>query len=265
MTERFEKKEVPGKRKKRFARFFTEFTIDKKTRKWLLILTGIGILLGVLSALINTIGPLFFLLIIPSIILATGSPGILFVLSEKRMTRNVMIQLLFLFLGLFWKRMHWPGASVLITVSLISMSIAYFFLALKMIYSVKNNTYFKIIGAIAALFISLISTGMAFKFQHWPGAGIFVTLSLVPSLVFTMIVLITLPGSGYIQWKSKYKLLFTRKLLLPWMFFLLFAAVSLLIPKDLSNQLFSKDRADHAPFRMDHYEIEQVEGLEANQ
>lgn len=261
----FRKKESSKPRKRRFATFFKEFSLTKKTRNRLLIFSGIGLICTILAAVFEQSGLLFALFIIPGIILFTGGLGVISVIAEKRPLRNTVILLLVLFLGIFFKRMHWPGASGIITISLLSMAFGYLFLGFKIIYTSKENRYFKVFGSISAFFLTLMSTGMNFKYLHWPGAGILIAVSLLPSIIFTLIVLVTLPGSGYLLWDEKSKRIFTKKLLIPWLFFLLFSAFILLLPKNISQQIFYKDAKTEYPFDMTPYEIQPKEGMEPDQ
>jgi len=133
---------------------------------------------------------------------------------------------------------------------------------LNNLYTIKNNRYLRIVSTIASFFLFIMALGTVFKFQHWPGAGIMIQISLLPSIIFTMIVLVTLPGSSYIQWEKKHKILFSKKLLIPWIFFMLFTASVLLLPRNITRQLFSADSDAKAPFAMKTYDIEQKDGLE---
>lgn len=73
--------------------------------------------------------------------------------------------------GSFFKRMHWPGAGILITVGMIL--IVFVFLPLYFITNhreqlEKKNPVYAIVGYLT---IALLLAGATFKIQHWPGAG----------------------------------------------------------------------------------------------
>ncbi len=265
MAGKIGKKGSTKKRKRRIASFFINFSITKKTRKWLWILSGIGIIFVIIANIFEEYSLGFVLSLVTGIILTTGGLGVLTVNSEKKLTRNTIIHLLVLFLGIFFKRMHWPGAGIIISLTLLTWTFGYLFLGIKNLYAVKKNKYFRLVGSGAAFFIALMSTGMVFKFMHWPGGGYLVAISLIPSIIFTLIVLVTLPGSGYILWEKKFKQVFIGKLLIPWIFFLLFAASTFLLPQDISRQVLSADASKENPFDMHPYEIEQMEGMEPDQ
>jgi hypothetical protein len=265
MTGISSKKGSTKPRKRRFATFFEEFSITKKTRKRILISSGIGIICSFIGGIFEQNDLIFAFFMTPGIIIATGGIGVLSVIAEKKQLRNTIIHLLVLLLGMFFKRMHWAGAGIIITIALLSMALGYLFLGFKILYTNKENKYFRVVGSATAFFLALLSTSMVFKYMHWPGAGILVSASLLPYLIFTLIVLVTLPGSGYLLWDEKLKRLFTRKMLIPWLFFLLFSAFIMLLPKNISRQIFSKDANTEYPFEMTPYEIEQLEGMEPDQ
>lgn len=74
-------------------------------------------------------------------------------------------------LGSFFKRMHWPGAGIMISVGMVL--IVFVFLPLYFITNhrqqpEKKNPVYAIVGYLT---IALLLAGATFKIQHWPGAG----------------------------------------------------------------------------------------------
>lgn len=255
-------KKSKKKRVSKLEVFFANFTLNKKTRRRLWIAFGIGVLCLILAILTGELGQIWVLFLIPGILLTVYPLGLIIVINEKNSAKNILLIIGLILVGILFKIMHWPGAGVILSLTLMTLGCGYFFLAWKNFFTIKDNTYLRIVGSLAALFISFMSTGMVFKFQHWPGAGLFITISTLPSLIFTMLVLITLPGSGYIKWKSQDKKMFSRSILIPWMFFLLVTATVLLIPKHVGQQIFYGGGNNDIPFNMKAYEIMDVEGLE---
>ncbi|MDF1575088.1 MAG: hypothetical protein P1P86_07855 [Bacteroidales bacterium] len=73
--------------------------------------------------------------------------------------------------GSLFKRMHWPGAGILITVGM--LLIVFVFLPLYFITNhkeqlEKKNPVYAIVGYLT---IALLLAGATFKIMHWPGAG----------------------------------------------------------------------------------------------
>jgi len=74
-------------------------------------------------------------------------------------------------LGSFFKRMHWPGAGIMISVGMVL--IVFVFLPLYFITNhreqqERKNPVYAIVGYLT---IALLLAGATFKIQHWPGAG----------------------------------------------------------------------------------------------
>lgn len=74
-------------------------------------------------------------------------------------------------LGSLFKRMHWPGAGIMIAVGMVLIVLV--FLPLYFISSHKEqperkNPVYAIVGYLT---IALLLAGATFKIQHWPGAG----------------------------------------------------------------------------------------------
>ena len=80
--------------------------------------------------------------------------------------------------GSLFKKMHWPGAGILITVGM--MLIVFVFLPLYFItnykeQSEKKNPIYAIVGYLT---LALLLVGAVFKIQHWPGASIVIYASI---------------------------------------------------------------------------------------
>lgn len=100
--------------------------------------------------------------------------------------------------GLVMKFMLVPGAGIIITLSLLSIAIMYYFLGFALFNEIPGRAIFKkesykgtsvlrIIGAIGAgMGISMICNGILFKLQDWPSA----LSSLEYGLILTSIVLV---------------------------------------------------------------------------
>ena len=80
--------------------------------------------------------------------------------------------------GSLFKRMHWPGAGILITVGMVL--IVFVFLPLYFITKhreqvERKNPVYAIVGYLT---IALLLAGAVFKIQHWPGAGYMIYASI---------------------------------------------------------------------------------------
>lgn len=74
-------------------------------------------------------------------------------------------------LGSFFKRMHWPGAGIMITVGLVLIVLVFlplYFITNHREQVDRKNPIYAIVGYLT---IALLLAGAVFKIQHWPGAG----------------------------------------------------------------------------------------------
>ncbi|MFC2089205.1 hypothetical protein ACFLT1_00405 [Bacteroidota bacterium] len=250
----------------RFSRFVSDFTITKKTRKYFLFAMPAGAVLITLFILtVDKIDELSLIFIIPGTIFLFLPITLFLYIPEKRMLGSVLIPLFIILLALLFKKQHWPGGSLILTLGLLVMGLGYLILSVRYYHTIKNNKYLRIVSTLACIFIAMTCTGVLFRYQHWPGGWMATYGSLFPSLILTLIVLITLPGSGYINWERKHKRIFTQRLLVPWIFFLLFVATVYLLPKDISDQIFKENRKEGSAFNMEYYDLEIKEGMEPDQ
>lgn len=75
-------------------------------------------------------------------------------------------------IGVFFKKMHWPGASILVTVGIALVVLVFlplYFIASQKEQVEKKNPIYALVGYIT---IALLLAGALFKIMHWPGAGI---------------------------------------------------------------------------------------------
>jgi hypothetical protein len=80
--------------------------------------------------------------------------------------------------GSLFKKMHWPGAGILITVGLVLIVLV--FLPLYFITSHREQAEKKnpVYGIVGYLTIALLLAGATFKIQHWPGADMIIYASI---------------------------------------------------------------------------------------
>jgi len=134
-------------------------------------------------------------------------------------------------LGSFFKRMHWPGAGIMITVGLVLIVLV--FLPLYFITShreqvEKKNPVYAIVGYLT---IALLLAGATFKIQHWPGAG----WLIYSSIGFILIGFIPLYVVNVFQRSGK------EKTTLPYIVMMLVGIACVML---MSNINMSKDLLD---------------------
>ncbi len=81
-----------------------------------------------------------------------------------------LISAIITILGSFFKMMHWPGASILITVGIFLVAAVFlpmYFITMNREQEEKKNPIYSIVGYLT---IALLLAGALFKIMHWPGA-----------------------------------------------------------------------------------------------
>ncbi len=81
-------------------------------------------------------------------------------------------------LGAFFKKMHWPGASILMTVGIVMVVLVFlplYFITNQREQVEKKNPIYAIVGYLT---IALLLAGALFKIMHWPGAGIMIQVGI---------------------------------------------------------------------------------------
>jgi len=80
-------------------------------------------------------------------------------------------------LGAFFKRMHWPGAGILLTLGIVLIVLVFLPLYFRISYreqAERKNPVYPVVGYLT---LALLLTGALFKMMHWPGAGSMILLS----------------------------------------------------------------------------------------
>jgi hypothetical protein len=75
-------------------------------------------------------------------------------------------------IGAFFKKMHWPGASILVTVGIVLIVLVFlplYFITNQREQVEKKNPIYAIVGYLT---IAFLLAGALFKLSHWPGAGV---------------------------------------------------------------------------------------------
>ncbi len=134
-------------------------------------------------------------------------------------------------LGSFFKRMHWPGAGIMITVGLVLIVLVFLPLYFTTSYreqTGKKNPVYAIVGYLT---MALLLAGAAFKIQHWPGAG----WLIYASIGFLLIGFVPLYVVNVFQKSGK------EKATLPYIVMLLVGIACVML---MSNINMSKDLLD---------------------
>lgn len=83
-----------------------------------------------------------------------------------------------IFTGTIFKVNHWPGAGILLTIGMALFVLGFLPFSLLNLYRKEGNTQNKFLFFITYLTCFVVFIAMLFKIQHWPGAGIALTIAL---------------------------------------------------------------------------------------
>jgi heme/copper-type cytochrome/quinol oxidase subunit 4 len=88
--------------------------------------------------------------------------------------------------GVLCKANHWPGASIALILSAVTMLLSLFMFGVKdnKEAGLSNGLNYFLVGTLA-LFI----VGIIFKIQHWPSAGIFVVIGYALAFLLPIIII----------------------------------------------------------------------------
>jgi hypothetical protein len=96
-----------------------------------------------------------------------------------------IITTLILFIGATLKINHMPGASVLLTLGLVTMILVFLPLAIINNYKAESSKANLSLYIVTYITCFVVFTAMLFKIQHWPYAGVILTIALpFPYVVF---------------------------------------------------------------------------------
>ena len=127
---------------------------------------------------------------------------------------------IFILLGILFKVQHWPGAGILI---LLSVLISVLFFIPSMLVSLlrdPENKAKRPVYVIGASSLILYLTGFMFKIMHWPGAGLLLLAGML------LLFIIVCPWYTLISWKEE-------KSIKPEFIFMMVGSLAIIIPSAL--------------------------------
>jgi hypothetical protein len=154
-----------------------------------------------------------------------------------------ILSFLMVFLGLFFKRNHWPAASALMTLGTVFLGFLSIWNSVKFIMDFRNNPFLKWVGFVSGIIVTVFMTGLLYGNQHWSGL-IRDTFAYSGGLMFILLVMaivFTLPNSNYIEWHSLERKVFFRSVLIPMIF--VFALITLIfVFTDTYNSILGRSK-----------------------
>jgi hypothetical protein len=174
--------------------------------------------------------------------------------------RGTITAMALIIIGIFFKHQHWPGSGVILTIFCTIMAYGTFATGVASLFWASKNRFLKYVSFFGGSLLAFAFLGLAFKMQHWPGAGIFMYIAELPMVLFTIIFLLMLPSSGYFSWTRTEKRILAR-LIIPSVFCLLLMSAVYVFPK-AQKLLFGGGGQPPWSFDMYQYTPENKNGLE---
>jgi hypothetical protein len=146
------------------------------------------------------------------------------------------------------------------TFLLFILAIGYFVFTVRYTFKIKGNRF---------LLLTLILSGLIFTYDFVYfglllvdakfGKGIFMSLGVVLFLLYSFLIIFSMPNTDYMDWKKDHKYLFLRSILIPWVLILFLAFVNfVLVPVTEKSQL---RKSKVYSFGMVKYEVKHKDGL----
>jgi hypothetical protein len=178
---------------------------------------------------------------------------------------NFIVVTFLLIIGLLFKRFHWPLGGFIICISALILCVLSLIISFRA-FKIKDNRYLAILTFSCSLILAGLSASFLIKIQHWPGSGILLGIFIPSFIIATLIILLTLPGSNFIEWTREQKKILLRGLLIPWLFFMYTIVTTSLIPpyNQFKPFFFLDFKKSEVKFNMVDYRIENKNGLEKN-
>jgi hypothetical protein len=126
------------------------------------------------------------------------------------------------------------------------------------LFKVEKNPYLKIVSYLAGLFIAFGSLLFALIMSS-ERVHILELIYFIPAILLTLIVLLSLPVSGYINWSSLHKKIL-KKIMISWLFFFLIFSVRFVFP-EYFRIIEIKNYYPGYNFDMEDYDLQNKNGL----
>lgn len=218
-----------------------------------LILLGIGFnfLIDIAEILAAIVGLLLVISIVSTIV------------TYKKIDISILLLMSLSFLGLFFKKMHWPGAGPLIVLGWAVPALLFLFIIYERIneYDNRTNRFLNFFKNFICVTITVNFLGATFKTMHWPGASILVYIALILAIFSILILVFLLPNSNFIEWTAEHKKRFYRVFLFPLIYLAILTAMGFVFPETFKYIFFGKSKDVINPFWIEYYEIPLKEGM----
>jgi len=182
----------------------------------------------------------------------------LFVLNDTKVIMGIIVILFYIIIGLVLRRLNWGDPEYYLITGFLMIGSGMYCFGLKSILIIEKNRFLKTVSFIACLLIYF--GGFIMMYSSFTYANTIVIVYSISIFLLTLIVLLSLPVSGYVQWISLHKSIL-KKILIPWVFFLLIISIRFVFP-ELNSLFFREKQGHYQEFIMYDYPVTNKNGLE---
>lgn len=171
-----------------------------------------------------------------------------------------VLSFLLVFLGMYFKKQHWPFAGNLMSLGTLLLGILSLLNSVKFMITFRNNTFLKWIGCISGTIVTVFMIGLLCGYQHWPGKALFSYSGCIMFILVVMAMVFTLPNSNYIDWTWIERKIFFRMVLIPMIF--VFALITLMfVFPDTFNAIIGR-KTIYLPWEVYEFDLFHLEGIQ---
>jgi hypothetical protein len=184
----------------------------------------------------------------------------IFLFTDATALTGNIIFISLIILWIYLKRYHILFSGVAITLINLLFSIGSFMYGIRCLYLAGKNRFLKYASFWCSCLITVTFIGFVCKVQHWPGGRILENIMYFLLIPGTLVVLLTLPSSGYFEWQPVHKKILKR-LIIPWTLIFTLAIIRFLLPEVQKVIWNSTPKVNNYGFEMVDYGIENKNGL----
>lgn len=251
--------------------FFVLFSIRFLDRKWLKKVTLISIFVlppfafGVfyLGSKTNVLDS--GLAAIPAIVLLClliiSSLVYVFIIRKIGEMRGIVVLLVFIVISILMQRMNISSSlinMIIVPGFILLTAVGLYMYGISCLLAINKNRFLKTVSFLAC---TITAFGSFIFFLKMTGEKVdnIELVYFIPAFVMTLVVLLSLPISGYIRWNSLHKRIF-KKIAIAWVFFLLIFSIRFVYP-DFFKQMVLREYKEYPEFYLRDYEIPSKNGL----
>jgi hypothetical protein len=252
--------------------FFVLFSIRFIDRKWLKKMTLISIFLlppfaiGVyfLGSKTNVLDS--ELVAIPAIVLLClliiSSLVYIFIIRKIEEMRGIVVLLIFIVISILLQRINISSSlinMIFVPGFILLTAVGLYMYGIICLFAINKNGFLKTVSFLAC---TITAFGSFIFFLKMTGEKVenMELMYFIPAFIMTLVVLLSLPISGYIRWNLLHKRIF-KKVAIAWVFFLLIFSIRFIYP-DLFTQMVFKESKEYPEFFLKDYKIPDKNGLE---